>query len=113
MELKEALDRYLVQLDADGRARTTREQRAGHIRMLDRWIHREGVSLGVADLGHEDLARFLASPIARLRADGTPKKAASVNVLRTSLRCFFTYVHDAGFTGDNPARLRFEGWTSI
>ena len=35
---------------------------------------------------------------------GKPKKSTSVNALRSSLRCFFTYLRDVGEISQNPAR---------
>jgi site-specific recombinase XerD len=59
----------------------------------------------VEALTHEDIARYLASPSARTKLDGTPKKATSMNVRRSCVRTFFRYVHEASYTTTNPARL--------
>ena len=56
-------------------------------------------------ISHEDIARFLASPQARTRPDGKAKKAASVNVLRGTMKGFFAYLHTAGRIAENPTRL--------
>ncbi|HKX45932.1 MAG TPA: hypothetical protein VJP77_04470, partial [Planctomycetota bacterium] len=118
MRIEEALDLFVVQLRADGRSSHTVEQYRRHVLLLARWVRGEGKtpsgrvprarvrSLGrVENLRHEDLARFLVSPAARQRPDGTEKKATSTNALRTSLRCFFAYLSDAGIIEQNPARL--------
>ncbi len=100
-----ALERFVVQLEADGRSQHTIGQYRRHVRLLDRWLHTERRSRVIERIDHEDLAVFLSSPAARMRPDGTPKKATSTNALRTSLRCFFSYANAAGFTAQNPARL--------
>ncbi|HKX45928.1 MAG TPA: hypothetical protein VJP77_04450, partial [Planctomycetota bacterium] len=118
MRIEEALDLFVVQLRADGRSSHTVEQYRRHVLLLARWMGDEskagggrarrarGRSLGrVEGIGHQDLARFLVSPAARQRPDGTEKRATSTNALRTSLRCFFAYLSDAGIIEQNPARL--------
>jgi integrase/recombinase XerC len=102
---QEALAAFQVQLQADGRSHHTRAQYARHLGLLASWAASERLSLLVEDLGHDDVARFLSSPAARRRPDGEPKRATSVNALRSSLRAFFWYVHAAGWTRSNPARL--------
>ena len=60
MQIGKALDRFLVQLDADGRSPHTIGQYRRHVRLLAEWA----ADMRVEDFGHEDLARFLASPAA-------------------------------------------------
>jgi len=105
MHILDALDRYLIQIQADGRSPHTRGQYERHIRLLAAWISEEGRSTEVKDVDHETVAMFLSSPAATTRADGKPKKATSVNALRTSLKVFFGYLHDAGLTHVNAGRL--------
>jgi site-specific recombinase XerC len=105
MNTTEALERFLVQLQADGRSAHTIGQYRRHVGLLARWLARERGDVGVDEVTHEDLARFLASPDARQRTDGKPKRAGSANALRTSLRVFFRYAHEAGYAPTNPARL--------
>ena len=76
-----------------------------HVRALASWAAQEGLSGQIEDLDHEHLARFLVSPVANTRPDGKRKTAASVNALRSSLKTFCSYLHDAGLVGQNPARL--------
>jgi len=102
MRLEDALSRYLTQLRADGRSDHTAGQYRRHIALLATWL---GGRKAVEEIDHEDLALFLASPVARTRPDGRTKKATSTNALRTSLRTFFRYCHEAGYTRSNPARL--------
>ena len=105
MEVLKALDKFLVQLEADGRSIHTRQQYNRHIRLLAHWAATEGHSCAIEAIGHEDVARFLSSPVARTRPDGGVKKATSTNALRTSLKVFLTYCHEAGFIPKNPGRL--------
>ena len=101
MHVLQALDQFTVQLRADGRSPHTCRQYARHVHLLAEWLG----ATPIQRIDHETLAIFLSGPVATLRADGVPKKAASVNALRTSLRCFFVYLHEAGILQSNPARL--------
>ena len=103
MRLEEALDRYLVQLEADGRSTYTVDQARRYIMLFSRWLRDRAEN--IAEIGHEDIAAFMVSKDAVLRPDGARKKPSSMNALRSSLRAFFRYVHDAGWVSLNPARL--------
>ncbi len=105
MNLTEALDVYLVQLEADGRSPHTVGQYRRHIRLLATWLAGEKLSGELVDITHEVLARFLASPAARTRPDGRGKRATAMNCLRSSLRTFFEYVHRVGYATSNPAMV--------
>ena len=105
MDLTTALSNCLVQLQADGRSRHTFGQYSRHIGLLGVWLRDRRRSVNVEEIDHETLAGFLASPSARERPDHRAKKATSANALRTSLRTFFRYCHDAGYTRSNSARL--------
>ena len=105
MRIETALERYLLQLEADGRSPHTIGQYRRHVLLLARWARQEGLSGKVGDLDHQDIARFLVSPEARTRPDGRPKKATSTNALRSTLRTFFSYLHEAGYSPSNAARL--------
>jgi site-specific recombinase XerD len=105
MNIKDALERYLTQLKADGRSPHTAGQYRRHVGLLASWLRGNGRSNAVEEIDHETLAQFLSSPSARERADGKTKKATTANALRTSLRTFFRYCHDGGYCQSNPARL--------
>jgi site-specific recombinase XerC len=101
MKLIEVLSVYTTQLEADGRSRHTIAQARRHVGLLARFIgERE-----IADLGHEDVARFLASAMAMRTHDGRVKRPGSTNALRSTVRCFFAFAVAAGFTRVDPARL--------
>lgn len=105
MLITDALARFETQLEADGRSVHTRKQYRRHVLALAHWVAAEDLSGDVRHLGHDDLARFLSSPVANSRADGKRKKATSTNALRSSLRVFFRYAHEAALVASNPARL--------
>jgi site-specific recombinase XerC len=105
MEIEDALSRYLTQIRADGRSEHTAGQYRRHVTLLAAWLRERGHSSAVDAIDHETLAAFLASPAARERPDHKAKKATSANALRTSLRTFFRYAHEAGYSQSNPARL--------
>jgi integrase/recombinase XerC len=105
MKIEDALARYVTQLEADGRSPHTIHQYQRHIGLLAGWLRANGNNGNVEEIDHETLARFLSSPKARTRPDGKTKKATSANALRTSLRTFFRYAHEAGYCRSNPARL--------
>ena len=105
MKIEDTLARYVTQLEADGRSHHTINQYRRHIGLVASWLRERGNEAAVEDIDHETLALFLASPAARTRPDGRTKKATSANALRTSLRTFFRYAHEAGYCRSNPARL--------
>ena len=94
MLIDDALASFVLQLQADGRSPHTVSQYRRHVRLLARWTDDVGHSGEVEDIDHQLIARFMTAPCARVRADGRKKRATSVNALRTSLRCFFGYLHD-------------------
>jgi site-specific recombinase XerC len=101
MLMNEALAAYLTQLEADGRSPHTVRQAARHVRALERWL----ADPEVTSVTHEVVARFLGSEAVRERQGGGPRKASSGNAIRSSIRCFFAFVHAAGYAPANAARL--------
>ncbi len=102
MRLQDALDAFVLQLEADGRSPHTIGQYRRHVAALGRWL---GANDDLASITPDTLARFLTSPVARTRADGAAKKATSANALRTSVRAFFAWCAAADLVSKNPARL--------
>lgn len=105
MILQDALDRFLVQLKADGRSDHTIHQYRRHVGAFGAWLAHGGPRRAVANVRHEDVAAFLAAPVARVSAHGGMKNPLTLNSMRTSLRMFFRYLHEAGTIPENPARL--------
>jgi integrase/recombinase XerC len=101
MQVLEALEAFLLQLEADGRSPHTVAQYRRHVRAFAAWAQ----DAQIETLRPDDLARFFGAAAARARPDGAAKKATSLNALRTSLRCFFAYLHEAGLVTANPTRL--------
>ena len=104
MLVYEALDRFLLQLEADGRSPHTVAQYRRHVRLFAGWLPTIDHSGEIEDVDDQVVARFLASPTAR-ETEGRAKKPGSTNALRTSLRLLFRYLHEAGLIPVNPARL--------
>ena len=105
MNLADALARFLVQLEADGRSPHTVAQYRRHIRLLARWLEAERRPQAMAAITHEVLAAFLTSPAARTTPEGERKKATAMNCLRSSLRTFFEYSYRAAYAPANPAAV--------
>lgn len=101
MRLSECLAHLLTQCDADGRSTHTRAQ---HERSI-RWLIEALGDRDIDEVTHEDVSRFLVSDAARKTRFGFAKSPATTNALRTSVRCFFRYAHDAGYARVNAARL--------
>jgi site-specific recombinase XerC len=105
MNVQVALEKFLLQLHADGRSEHTSAQVRRHVLLLGGWCRASDGTVEIEDVDHELIARFLASPTATRRADGKPKRGTSVNALRSSLRRFFDFLADAGYLDRSPARL--------
>lgn len=106
MTIDDALERFVLQLRADGRSLHTRKQYERHVRLLGHWC-RDVAPCGddIHRLDHEAIATFLASDAANTNAHGGTKKATSTNCLRSSLKGFFSYLHKAGYLRHDPSRL--------
>lgn len=102
MRLHDALDTFVLQLEADGRSPHTIGNYRRHVALLARWL---GANDDLDEVTPQTLARFLTSDVARLDADGNARSASTVNALRTSLRVFFGWLHGAGLVRMNAARL--------
>jgi len=103
--LHDALDAFVTQLAADGRSRHSIAQVRRHVQVLRRWLAAQGALDDVGALNAGQVARFLASPDALHKADGSAKRVSSANAMRTSVRCFGRFLHDAELVASNPARL--------
>lgn len=100
----DALGRYVSQLEASGRARNTLDQILRHVSLLGLWIDAQEMSDDVTQISPAEIFEFMCWPYVCTRADGEPKKASSMNTLRSSLRSFFGFLHEAGLIDQNPAR---------
>lgn len=105
MRIEQGLEKFIIQLDADGRSPHTINQYRRHVRAFAAWAHDSALRGDVDAITHEDVAKFLASKGARTTPTGATKKATSANALRTSLKVFFGYLHRAGITERDAGRL--------
>ena len=105
MELSEALDLYLLQLRADGRSPHTVANYQRHVGALLDWLAARRHSIALDAITPQVLAEYLVSDDVRHSARGGARSTSTVNAVRTSLRVVFGWLHDAGFTRINPARL--------
>jgi integrase/recombinase XerC len=105
MHLQDAIQGFLLQLQADGRSAHTIGQYHRHGNALVNWLANTGANTDVAALTPETIAKFFASDAARTSCRGGAKKATSANAMRTSIRGLAKHLHDAGLVATNPARL--------
>jgi integrase/recombinase XerC len=96
MKLSKAIIRFDTQLRADGRSERTRQAYLRDLGKLRCWLKAD---VQAATVTPDALARFLAD------GNGESKSALTVNRTKTALRVFFRFLTDAGYLGDNPARL--------
>src|ERR1051325_2557519 len=92
MRLQDALESFLMQLEADGRSHHTIAQYARQIRRLGSWLAEEGRSDRIETVTPDVLARFLVSPRAKCMAGGEPRRPMTMNMTRTALRTFFGFL---------------------
>lgn len=105
MQIDDAIQEYLLQLDADGRSVHTKAQYRRHLAELIKWLWETSSPTDLDEITPGIVARFLASDHVRLLADGTPRKASSANTIRCSMRAFFRFARDAGLSSENAGRL--------
>ncbi len=105
MHLQAALQAFLLQLEADGRSPHTIGQYRRHGAALTNWLAATRAPTTVAKLTPAVLAKFFADDTAKNSCRGGPKKAVSLNAMRTSIRCFARHLHDSGMVATNPARM--------
>ena len=105
MHVQAALQAFLLQLEADGRSPHTIGQYRRHGAALVAWLAESRAPGPVAKLTPAVLARFFADDTAKTSCRGGPKKAVSLNAMRTSIRCFAAHLHESGLVPTNPARL--------
>jgi integrase/recombinase XerC len=105
MDLQQALQVYLLQLRADGRSPHTIKNYERHLGSLLDWLAKHGRSAALDEITPQVLAEFLVSDDVRASGRGGLRSTSTVNAVRTSLRVVFGWLHDAGHTRINPARL--------
>lgn len=104
MRLQDALDGFVRQLHADGRSRHTIMQYERHVLALGSWLAANGHDQDTASLTPDLIAQFIGTDGA-LSNRGGKKKASSTNTMRTSIRCFCRWLHQAAHVATDLARL--------
>lgn len=102
MRLSQAIPHFDRQLAANGRSAHTRAAYLRDLRALSQWLRDEA---DLAAITPDHLARFLISDMVLCTPTGQPSAAISVNRTKSALRSFFAFCVEAGFLGENPARL--------
>ena len=102
MKLSAAIRRFDAQLRADGKSPQTLAVYLQDLRSFRRWL---GKDLDVGKITPELLARFFTSRCFTCRADGSLKRATSLNRTKSAIRSFFRFLSDAAHIRRNPARL--------
>ncbi|MEE9394447.1 MAG: tyrosine-type recombinase/integrase [Planctomycetota bacterium] len=105
MTFQDTFQAYMLQLAADGRSGHTINQYRRHLASFANWLDETNRPTEIRDIGHQDLAAFLASENATHDAAGKKKRPTSVNTIRSSLKTFFCFVHAAGYAPRNAGRL--------
>ena len=105
MRLQAALAGFQTKLQADGRSPHTVAQYARHVRRFGAWLEADRVPDKVRLLEPEYVAAFIAAAEAQRRRDGCPRRAGSLNALRSSLRGFFGYLERACIVERSPGRV--------
>ncbi|MCA9538804.1 MAG: tyrosine-type recombinase/integrase [Myxococcales bacterium] len=100
MTLDAAIAAFTAQMAADGRSPHTVAAYGRALRLFRGWAG----DRPVATLTPPTLAAFLASDTARLGADGRPRQATSVNLLRSALRAFGQHLVACGIVEHSPTR---------
>lgn len=105
MTVDEAVALFEAQLAADGRSMNTRLQYRRHLKTFARWLLQAREIWRIDRVTHADVAAFFSHPASHLTASGRSKKPTSLNALRSSIRTFGRFIHDAGWNDKNPAVL--------
>ena len=106
MTLRRAIDRFRTHIEANAHSTHTISSYLHDLGML---VEALGSTVELGAVGPDDLAKFLTSAAVTVKPDGSPKAPGSVDKVKTSLKAFFRWAHEAGLVEANPAatiRLR-------
>lgn len=112
MEIHEARDQFLTQLQANGRSQHSISQYDRHLRLFIRWMEIKSLSTKLKPMTSNIVAEFMNTKEATHKPNGEPKLQTSVNALRSSIRNFFKFCHRSNHLADDPARLLENARTS-
>ena len=101
MTLCTAIQKFLTQLEADGRSPLTRQVYAGELGRFAKW---RGAGTQVRAVRPDDIARYMTGA-ALVGPDGEPRSTRTVNRTRTVVRLLFAYLVGRGTIGRSPAAL--------
>ena len=99
MQLKAAIERFRTYLEANGNSPHTISSYLHDLGMLSDFA---GADITIGGVTTDALARFLTSEIVTQKPDGSAKAPGSVSKVKTSLKAFFRWAHDAGLVESNP-----------
>ena len=94
-----AVQDFLFQVGTNGRRRSSI---CSYARELDALTRHLG-DPPLATITSDDVSRFLASPAARLRRNGTEKAGTTLNRTRSVIRTFFAWCEDGARISGSPA----------
>jgi integrase/recombinase XerC len=97
--LDDTIAEFLFQMSANGRRPSSVASYGRELALLGRDL----ASLPVTGITAHDVSRFLASPPARLRRDGSERAVSTRNRTRAVVRAFFAWCHGTRRIADNPA----------
>ena len=100
MKLSLAIECFRTQLEANARSRHTIGSYLHDLGMLAAAL---GPDTGLGAIGTAAIARFLTGAAVTQKQDGSPKAPGSVDKVKTSLKAFFRWAHEAGLAEANPA----------
>lgn len=105
MDLDQAIRDFETQLRANQRSPHTISSYLRDLGEFRGWLAGQRGADDVRRLDAAALCRFATSRCVTHAEDGRPKRAASIDKVKMSLRAFFRYLLDAGVISTNPARV--------
>lgn len=105
MQLNQAIREFETQLRANQRSVHTVSSYLRDLGEFRSWHAEQRVPTDVRRLDAATLCRFGTARCVTHTEDGRPKRPASVDKVKMSLRAFFRYLVDAGVISTNPARV--------
>jgi hypothetical protein len=69
MRIERALEKYVLQVEGNGRSKHTVAQARRHLCLFETWLEAEGASTELSAIDHELVALFLSSDTVTKRSD--------------------------------------------
>ena len=105
MQIDHAIRRFETQLRADSRSARTVSSYLRGLRVLAGWPAATRRMADVRGPDEDDLSAFVTSPAVTTKAGRTAKALGSVDMVKMSLKAFFTFLVKTGVLPASPARL--------